>query len=70
MHHPSSRKCREERELPSRAGRRRIRRGELGIRAYGSAAEEAVVHGEVAPQPAHELRMGYLAERPRPLASS
>ena len=36
----------------------------------GGAAEEAVVHGEVAPQPAHELRTGYLAERPRPLASS
>jgi len=36
----------------------------------GGAAVEAVVHGEVAPQPAHKLRAGYLAERPRPLASS
>ena len=40
--HPSNRRRREERELPSRAGRRRIRRGELGIWAYGGAAEEAV----------------------------
>ena len=43
---------------------------EPGSVLRGGAAEEAVVHGEVAPQPAHELRAGYLAERPRPLASS
>ena len=36
--HPSSRRRREERELPSRAGRGRIRQGEPGIRAYGGGS--------------------------------
>ena len=36
--HPSSRRRREERELPSRAGRGRIRQGEPGIRSYGGGS--------------------------------